>query len=80
MGKEVPKKTSIILLFIAIFLAIIFTFGILNYFQTPKTVEDEVKESASSGEVSLTIEKPPKFKDDSTGDVSLTILPSGDKK
>ena len=77
---DIPKKSGVILLFIAIFLAIIFTFGILNYFQTPKTVEVEVKESASSGEVTLTVEKPPKVKDDSTGEVSLTILPSGDIK
>ena len=80
MVKEVSKKTGTILLLVAIFLAVIVTFGILNYFQTPKTVVDEVKESASSGEISLTIEKPPKVKDDSTGEVSLTILPSGDKK
>ena len=77
---DISKKTGTILLFLAIFLAIIFTFGILNYFQTPKTVEDKVIESASSGEVSLTLEKPQKIKDDSTGEVSLTILPSGDKK
>lgn len=80
MGKEVSKKTGVMMLLLAIFLAIIFTFGILNYFQTPKTVEDKVIESASSGEISLTLEKPPKVKDDSTGEVSLTILPSGDKK
>lgn len=76
MEKEVPKKTSVILILIAIILAITMTMYILNYFQTPKVIQ-AVKESASSGEISLTVLKPPVVRDESGGSVSLTLLSSG---
>ncbi|MCH8329733.1 MAG: hypothetical protein IIB81_05090 [Nanoarchaeota archaeon] len=76
MEKEVPKKTGVILLLIAIVIAVAFTFGILNYIQTPKVVEGP-SESASGGEVTLIFEKPPKIKDEGAGSVSLEVLPPG---
>lgn len=79
MEEEVSKKTSVILLLVAIILAILITFGILNYIQVPKVVEG-VKESASSGGVTLTVKKPPIVKDESGGGVSLEILPPGGEK
>ena len=80
MGKEVPKKTSVVLILVAIIVAILFTFGILNYIQTPKDVEVEgPSESASGGTITLTVEKPPKTKDEGTGSLSLIVLPPGQK-
>ena len=80
MEKEVTKKTGVILLLVAIIVAILFTFSILNYIQTPKVVEVEgPSESASGGTVTLTVEKPPKTKDESVGSVSLEVLPPGQK-
>jgi|TARA_B100002003_G_scaffold145406_1_gene134682 hypothetical protein len=76
MEKEVSKKTGVILLFVGIIIAVAFTFVIISYIQTPKVVEVEgPSESASSGEITLTIEKPPKVKDEGAGSVSLTVLP-----
>ena len=80
MKKEVPKKTSVILLLIAIILAITMTMYILNYFQSSKVTQPESKESSSgesSGEISLTVRQPPTVKDESQGSVSLNLLPSG---
>lgn len=77
MEKEVAKKTGVISLLLAIVVAFLFTFFILNYIQTPKVIEVEgPSESASSGAITLTVENPPKVKDEGTGSVSLEILPS----
>ena len=76
MGEEVPKKTGVILLLVAIVVAITFTFFILNYIQGPKVVEVEgPSESASSGTVTLTVQKPPKTIDEGVGSASLEVLP-----
>ena len=75
MEKEVPKKTGVILLLVGIVVAILFTFFILNNVQTPKVVEGP-SESASSGDITLTVNKPPKVKDEGVGSVSLEVLPS----
>lgn len=77
MGKEVQKKTSAMLLLIAIILAITVTLYILNYVQTPKATKVLSKESSSSGEISLTVKKQLAVRDESEGSVSLTVLPSG---
>ena len=80
MGKEVSKKTGVMLLLTAIIIAVAFTFFILNYVQGPKVVEVEVpSESASSGTISLTVVKAPITKDEGTGSLSLTVLPPGQK-
>ena len=79
MEKDVSKKTGVIFLIIAIFLAIIVTLGILNYIRTPKVGEFESKESTSSGEITLIVQKPPIIKDESTGRVSL-VVQRADKK
>lgn len=59
---EVSKKTGVILLLAAIAIAVIFVFFILNYIQTPVVVEGPM-ESDSSGEVTLSVTKPPEVKD-----------------
>lgn len=74
-GKEVQKKTIVAFLLIAIILSIAMTMYILNYVQNPK-VTHAVKESASSGDITLTVKKLPVVKDESEGSVSLTVLPS----
>ena len=76
MEKKVSKKTGVILLLVSIVVAVTFTFVILNYIQTPKVAEGP-SESGSSGEVSLTIVKPLKVKEESEGSVNLEILSSG---
>ncbi|MCH8003658.1 MAG: hypothetical protein IH934_03415 [Nanoarchaeota archaeon] len=76
MEKEVSKKTGVILLLVAIIVAILFTFFILNYIQTPRVIEVEgPSESDSGGEITLTVEKPLIVKDESSGSVSLEVLP-----
>ena len=77
MKKEVQKKTGVIFLLTAIILAIAMTMYILNYVQKPKVTQVELKESASSGEISLTVKKPLVLRDESIGSLSLTVLPSG---
>ena len=77
MEKEAPKKTGAIFFLIAIILAITMTMYILNYLQAPKVTKAEVKESASGGEISLTVNKPPIIKGEGKGSVSLTVLPAG---
>ena len=79
MEKEVPIKTGVALLLVAIIIAVLLTFGILNFIQTPRVSEPGSKESASSGEISLTLVKQPKIKDDETGSISLNLLPPGEK-
>tara|TARA_Y100000310_G_scaffold241784_1_gene245869 strand:+ start:31332 stop:31562 length:231 start_codon:yes stop_codon:yes gene_type:complete len=74
MKEEVTKKTGVILLLISIVVAITFTFVILSYTQAPKVVEGP-REYASSGEITLTVERPPIVKDEGKGSVSLTLLP-----
>lgn len=74
--KVVPKKTSVALLLVAIVLAVTMAVYLLNYTPAPKPAGAEPKESASSGEVSLTVLKPPVVRDSSDGGVSLTVLPS----
>ena len=77
MDKEIPKKTGVMLLLVGIVVALAFTLFILNYIQTPKVVEAESpSESASSGDITLTVNKPPKVKDEGAGSVSLEVLPS----
>ena len=75
---DIPKKTGVIFLLIAIFLAIIVV-GILNYTKTLKVDEVESKESTSSGEITLIVREPPKIKDESTGSVSLVVQQVGKK-
>ena len=77
MGKEVQKKTGVVLLLISIILAIIITMYVLNYTQTPKFTNAESKESSSGGEITLTVKKPPVVRDQDKGGVSLTVLSSG---
>lgn len=73
----VPKGTGGVLLLVAVILAITIAIYILNYTQAPKVAQVEQRESASSGEVSLTFLKPAVVRDESSGGVSLTVLPSG---
>lgn len=73
MGKEVQKKTVAIFLFIAIILSMAMTMYILNYVQVPKVTQAESKESASGGDITLTVKKPLVVKDESEGSVSLTV-------
>ena len=77
MEKEVPKKTGVIFLLIAIVLAATITVYILNYVQAPKVTNAEVKESNSGGEISLTVKKPPIIIGEDKGSLSLTVLPAG---
>jgi|TARA_Y100000294_G_scaffold67794_1_gene64190 hypothetical protein len=74
MEKEVSKKTGVILLLLAIIIAVMFTLAILNYIQAPRVAEG-ARESSTSGEITLTIKKPPIVTDESTGSVNLEILP-----
>ena len=77
MVQEISKKTGVILLLGAIIIAILFTFSILNYIQDSRVVKVEgPSESASSGDITLMVERPPKVKDEGAGSVSLKILPS----
>ena len=75
MEKEAQKKTSVILLLIAIIFAITMTMYTLNYFQSSKVTQAEPKESSSGG-ISLIVREPPIVKDESAGSVSLEVLPS----
>ncbi len=75
--KEVPKKTSVTLLLIAIILAITMTMYILNFVQSSKVTKVDAKDSSSSGEISFMLNKPPIVKDESQGSVSLNVLPPG---
>ncbi len=77
MAKEVQKRTAVTFLLIAIILATIMTLYILNYFQTSNATKAESKESASGGEISLTVKPPPIVRDESKGDVSLTVSTPG---
>ncbi len=74
---DIPKKTSVAILLIAIVVSVIFTLVILN--QTPKGVvkADVPKESVSGGEVSLKLIKPEQKVDESSGSVNLKVLPQG---
>jgi len=74
--QEVQKKADVALLLIAVTLAIAMIMYILNYVQTPKVTQAEFKESASGGDITLTVKKPPVVRDESEGSVSLTVLPS----
>ena len=71
MKEEMSKKVGVVLLLAAIFLAILLTFSILNYFQVPQAVKDIANEPVSGGETTLTVQQ----KDESTGTVSLELLP-----
>ena len=71
---DIPKKTGVIILLVAITIAFVFTFGILSYFQTARVVEVGAKESDSGRAITLTVEKPPVV-DEIAGSVSLTFLP-----
>lgn len=80
MEKRVSKKIGVVLLLVAIIISITSTLGILNYVQSPRVVEAGAKELASSGEITLTIEKPLKTEDEGLGIASLNILPPGGQK
>lgn len=71
---EIEKKNSVILLIVAIVLAVIVTFGILN--STP-IQPDVVEDVDNSAKISLTIEEPDKYKDESTSKIQLEVLPAG---
>ncbi|MBL7055121.1 hypothetical protein ISS05_05170 [Candidatus Woesearchaeota archaeon] len=74
---NIQKKKSVTLLLVAILFSVMLTLGILNYIQTPEVVEvEDSGESASSGEVTLTVENPPVVIDESGGSVSLELVSS----
>lgn len=74
---NISKKTSVVLLLLAIVLAVGITFSAMNSFFTPTDVEVGSMESSSGGEVTLEVKEPLKIEDESTGSISLEVLPSG---
>ena len=75
MEREVSKKTGVALLLVGVIISIMLTFGILNYFQTSKVVDEGVEDSISGGDISLTLKKQPNIKDEEAGSVSLILVP-----
>ncbi|MBL7055566.1 hypothetical protein ISS07_01495 [Candidatus Woesearchaeota archaeon] len=74
---DLSKKNSTMLILLAVIVAVVVTFGLLNSPQTTKTVDSSG--SPSSGEVSLTLEKPPKVKDEGSGELTLEVVDGGQK-
>lgn len=73
------NKNNVTLLVVAILLAVLITFGILNSIQNINDVKFQgPREDSSSGQITLVVQKPPKTIDESSGGVSLVVLPPGE--
>ena len=70
------NKNNATLLVVAILLAVLLTFGILNSVQNINSAKFQgPREDGSSGQITLVVQKPQKTIDESLGGVSLTVLP-----
>jgi len=74
---DLSKKNSTILVLLAVLVAVVVTFGLLNSPQTTKTTSSS--ESPSSGEVSLTLKKQPIVQDEGSGELTLEVIGGGQK-
>ena len=72
------NKTNATLLVVAILLTVLITFGIVNSIQNINNVKFQgPREDYSSGQITLIVQKPVKTIDESSGGVSLVVLPPG---
>ena len=70
------NKTNATLLVVAILLTVLITFGIVNSIQNINNVKFQgPREDYSSGQITLIVQKPVKTIDESSGGVSLVVLP-----
>ena len=72
------NRTNATLLVVAILLAVLITFGIVNSIQNINNVKFQgPREDYSNGQITLVVQKPAKTIDESSGGVSLVVLPPG---
>ena len=70
------NRTNATLLVVAILLTVLITFGIVNSIQNINNVKFQgPREGSSSGQITLVVQKPVKTIDESSGGVSLVVLP-----